>query len=297
MMRTIYFSVLIMLAIGLASCAERGQMPAKGFEGTITEVIQVPGIADVINAKRDSLPGADEQPSGIAALGVLSNMTLKMYVRENKVAYDVSILGGLITMRSIVDRNMRTMTMLMPNRTAMVMDLRAMDSLRGRVNDSIRNHAGIFDSLAHMMPQPTGAKQTIHGLEAEEYRATQNGMDVDLWLSSNDKIKAFEIVRDAFLGRGSEGPGGLGDIIGMMRPVAGKIPVKFETKRNGKTFAKGELTDITEEKLDDAIFEIPKDYTIVNGDSVREVYRMRAGKPGMQQAPEPSAPKRKYTAP
>ena len=285
------------ISIGLASCAERSQMPAKGFEGTITEVIQVPGIADMMSARSDSTSDAGEGQQGLAALGVLSNMTLKMYVRENKVAYDVSILGGLVTMRSIVDRNMRTLTMLMPNRTAMVMDLRAVDSLRGRVDDSIRTHASIFDSLAHMMPQPTGQKQTIHGMEAEEYRATRNGMDVDLWLSSNDKIKAFEIVRDAFLGRGSEGPGGLGDIIGMMRPTAGKIPVKFETKRNGKTFAKGELTDITEEKLDDALFEIPKDYTIVNGDSMREAFRIGAGRPGMQQTPEPSAPKRKYTAP
>ena len=58
----------------------------------------------------------------------------------------------------------------------------------------------------------------------------------------------------------------------MMRPVAGKIPVKFETKLNGKVFAKGEMTDNTEEKLDDAIFEIPKDYTIVkdSGFSVKK---------------------------
>ncbi len=55
----------------------------------------------------------------------------------------------------------------------------------------------------------------------------------------------------------------------MIRPIAGKIPVKFETKVNGKTFVKGELTDITEEKLDDSIFEIPQGYRIVNGDSLR----------------------------
>ncbi len=58
-----------------------------------------------------------------------------------------------------------------------------------------------------------------------------------------------------------------------MRSVAGKIPVRFETRVNGKVFANGELTDIKEEQLDDALFEIPKDYTIVNGDSIRAARR------------------------
>ena len=300
MIKATYFAVIIAIAFGLASCAEHTQMPARSFEGTITEVIQVPGIADMMHTPNDSA-SENEQPQGMSSLDALSNMTLKMYVRENKVAYDVSILGGLVTMRSIIDRDARTLTMLMPNRTAMVTNLRGMDSLRGRVDDSIRAHTSIFDSLAHLLPQPTGEKQTIHGLEAEEYRATQNGMDVDLWLSSNDKVKAFEIIHDALLGRGSgmtDSPGGLDEIFGMMRPIAGKIPVKFETKRNGKTFAKGEMTDITEEKLDDAIFEIPKDYAVIHSDSAKDIMEIGTGKdvPGKPQPPEPKA-RRRYTAP
>ena len=86
--------------------------------------------------------------------------------------------------------------------------------------------------------------------------------------TQHEKIKAFEIIRDAFLGRAQTGTGGLDQIFGMMRPIAGKIPIKCETKYKGKTFVKMEMTDISEEKLDDALFEIPKDYTIENGDSM-----------------------------
>ena len=260
-------SLAIIFSVFLASCAERGQMPAKSFEGTITEVIQMPGIGDMMNSNSGD---SDEAPhSGLGMLGAAANMTLKMYVRENKVAYDVSLLGGLITMRSIIDRNARTLTVLLPTHTAMVMDLRAIDSQRGKIDDSMKNHMGIFDSLQSIMPLPTGEKKEIHGLDAEEYRAAKGDMDMDLWLSSNEKIKAFEVIRDAFLGRAQTGEGGLEQIFGMMRPIAGKIPVKFETKYKGKTFIKGEMTDITEEKLDDAIFEIPKDYSIENGDSMK----------------------------
>jgi hypothetical protein len=311
MIRTVSFpalprvSILLLLSLALASCAERSQMPAKSFEGTITEVIQVPGIADMMSARSDS---DGERPQGMAALGALSNMTLKMFVRDNKVAYDVSILGGLITMRSIVDRDARTLTVLMPNHMAMVTDLRGVDSMRGKIDDSIRAHTGMFDSLAQMLPQPTGQKETLNGLDAEEYHASRDGTDLDLWLSSNDKIKAFEIVRDAFLGRGNPGAGGLDEIFAVMRPVAGKIPAKFEVKREGKTFAKGEMTDITEEKLDDAVFDIPKDYTVVNSDSANSAFRIGMGtsrsrdsaqtKSDSAQTKSDSAkPRRRYTAP
>jgi hypothetical protein len=144
-----------------------------------------------------------------------------------------------------------------------VIDLRSLDTMRGRVDDSIRAHGGMLDSLMGMLPQPTGNKKTIHDMEAEEYHGVKGPFETTVWLSENDKIKAFDVVRDAMLGRGSAGTGGLDEVFGMMRPIAGKIPVKFETKYNGKVFAKGEMTDITEEKVDDAIFEIPKDYTIV----------------------------------
>lgn len=196
----------------LASCAERSQMPAHGYEGTITEVIHMPGIGKLMNyesslSKHDSTSGdtnnaandgssENERSSGddgsssmsAAAMGALTNVGLKMYVRENVVAYDISMLGGLITMHSIIDGNARTMTMLMPNHTAMVMDLRALDSSRGKIDDSLRAHNGFLDSLQAMLPQPTGKTQTIHGLQTEEYLATKGPIESDLWLS--DDVKA-----------------------------------------------------------------------------------------------------------
>ncbi len=251
-------------------------MPAHAYEGTITEVIHMPGIGKLMNnggdiSKHDSAndESGNSGDMGTAAMGALANIGLKMYVRENVIAYDVSLLGGLITMHSIIDRNARTLTVLMPNHTAMVLDLRTLDSSRNQISDSLMAHNGLLDSLQAMIPQPTGKTETIHGLETEEYHATKGQMETDLWLSDNQKLQAFDVVRDAFLGRGTEGTGGLDQIFGMMRPIAGKIPVKFETKLNGEVLASGELTDITEEKLDDALFTIPKDYTIVNGDSVR----------------------------
>jgi len=263
-------------------------MPASAFEGTITEVIQMPGIGTMMSGSNDSTGQAGQ---GLSAMGAFANLSLKMYVRENKVAYDMSMLGGLITMHSIIDRDARTMTMLLPNHTAMVMDLRALDTTRRRMDDSLRTRMGIFDSLEAMLPQPTGRHETIHGLDAEEYHGQRGSVETEMWLSANEKLKAFDVVRDAFLGRGiddrsaSAGGGGLDEVFGMIRPIAGKIPVKFETKVNGKTFVKGELTDITEEKLDDALFEIPQGYQIINGDSLRATHG------------EAPAPRRNVTAP
>jgi hypothetical protein len=265
----IFLSLAVLLVV--CSCAERSEMPGKAFEGTITEAIHMPGVGNLLNGGDSGKSNGGS--SGLSSLGGMANLGLKIYVRENKVAYDVSILGGLFTMHSIIDRNARTMAMLMPNRTAVVFNLRVLDSTRERLDDSLLAHSGILDSFQTILPQPTGKHSTIHGLDAEEYRGNKGQFATELWLSSNDKIKAFDIVRDAFLGRGTAGAGGIDAIFGMMRPIAGKIPVKFETELNGEVFAKGELTDITEEKLDDAIFEIPADYQIVNGDSLHAAKR------------------------
>src|SRR5207237_4513599 len=135
----------------------RSQMPGKGFEGIITETIQIPGIGDLMRGKADS-SGAEESAPGFNA-GALANLQMKMYVRENKVAYDISMLGGLLSMRSIIDRNNRTLTALLPNKVARVIELRALDTMRGRVDDSIRAHDTFLDSLATSLPQPTGHQE------------------------------------------------------------------------------------------------------------------------------------------
>src|ERR1017187_9571076 len=209
---SILLSVAVVLT-ALSSCAERSQMPGKAFEATITEAIQVPGIGELFKS-RDS-GESDGSNMGLSSIGAIANLGLKMYVRENKVAYDVSIFGGLVTMHSIIDREARTMITLMPNHTAIVTDLRALDSSRERIGDSLRAHSALLDSLEAILPQPTGNHETIHGLDAEEYRGTKGQVETELWLSSNDKIKAFDIVRDAFLGRGTEGSGGIDEIFGI----------------------------------------------------------------------------------
>ncbi len=261
-------------------------MPQHSFEGTIIEVISVPGIANLAGGSSDS---GGESNMGSSILGALSNVTITMHVRGDKVASNVSILGGMISMTSIIDRNARTLTMLLPNHTAVVQDLREFDSARRTVDDSLRARPAIMDSLASLMPQPTGRHETIQGVEADEYHAAKGDMEITAWLSSNEKIKAFEVLRDALLGRGGRGNGGLDEILALIQPVAGKIPVRFETKLNGKTFAKGEMKEITEEKLDNAIFEIPKGYTIENADSLRSTRH--------KDHADTVVPQRHYTAP
>ena len=259
-------ALLLLLVLILSSCAARDRAPGHGFEGTITEVIQMPGLSEMAAGRR-AAADSDNGVDGSAMIGAAANMTMKLYVRENKLAYDVSLLGGLINMRSIIDRNARTLTVLLPTHTAMVMDLRAVDTMRPRIEDSLRAHTGLFDSLTAMLPQPTGKRETMHGMEVEQYRASRGDDEIELWLSSNEKLKAFEIMRDALLGRQRPGgESGIAQIFAMLRPVAGKIPVRFETKKNGKTFMKGEMTEITEVHLPDELFEIPKDYQIVRGD-------------------------------
>src|SRR5665647_1689833 len=120
-------SLAALSVLFLSSCAERSQMPQHAFEGTIVEVIQVPGLANLAAGSSDS---GGESNLGSSILGALSNVTITMHVRGDKVASNVAILGGMISMTSIIDRNARTLTMLLPNHTAVVQDLREFDSAR-----------------------------------------------------------------------------------------------------------------------------------------------------------------------
>ena len=64
---------------------------------------------------------------------------------------------------------------------------------------------------------------------------------------------------------GSYGEGGMEEILALLKPIAGegKVPVKMTIGKNGKNMIKSELKQISEEKLDDYLFQIPKDYEIV----------------------------------
>src|SRR5205823_12617866 len=132
--------VVTVCAIGIAGCAGRTQMPQHAFEGTITEQIQMPGLA-ALAAGSDSDAGSS---FGSSIIGALSNVTITLHTRGDKVAYNVSILGGMITATSIVDRNARTLTVLLPNHTAVVSDLRSLDSSRHAIDDSLRARTGLL---------------------------------------------------------------------------------------------------------------------------------------------------------
>jgi hypothetical protein len=263
---------LLLFAVFLASCAGRNELPQRQFEGTIVEVIQMPGLASMMGAEGG---GGEGGGFGATVIGALSNMNITLHTRGDKVAYNVAILGGMINATSIIDRNNRTMTMLLPNHTAVVSDLRSFDSTRRKIDDSLRARPAMFDSLADLIPVPTGKKETFHGVEAEEYRAQKGDMEMTMWLSTSEKVKAFEVMRDALLGRGGHGNGGLDQVFAFLQPIAGKIPVKFETKMKGKPFITGEMKEITEEKLDDAVFEIPKGYKIETADSARAEWKAK----------------------
>jgi hypothetical protein len=202
-------------------------------------------------------------------MGMGLNATITMYVRGDKVAYDMSVLGGMISFRSIIDRNNRTMTVLSPNKHAYVTSLRSVDKIRSKVDDSLNAHSDLLDSLDQMLPKPTGNKQTINGLECEEYKGTFKGMDMDMWITQDPRLKFYDVIRDALLGRNKTGEGGMEMIMALLKPIAGegKVPVKMALTKDGKSFIKSELKEMTEQKIDDEIFEIPKDYEVVKQDA------------------------------
>lgn len=244
------FSILMLLT----SCAEQAAMPDKAFEGTITQVIKVPGIAKTMGG---------EAGQGGALLTAASNVNLKIYAREDKLAYEMAVMGGLFKIKTIIDRSTRTITMLTPDKKAIVTDLRTMDSMRRILDDSL-NQSDRIDSLAQSIPQPTGKKMEINGFEAEEYVGTVNGMDVEMWLTSDPRMQFYEILRDALLGRQRTGMGGVEEIFALMMPLSkGKVPVQFTARSNGEIFATSEMTKLEEMELDDEIFQIPPGYQVI----------------------------------
>jgi hypothetical protein len=159
-----HFPVLFLLiAFILSSCTEKASMPGKSFEGKIVQQITVDGSGFAPRMeKKDSFVTAPT-PSPKSPMGSMGlNATITMYVHGDKVRYDMEMLGGLVAVRSIIDRNARTLTVLAAKH-AYVTNLRSTDSIRSKVNDSINAHSDLLDSLDQMLPKPTGNKQTING--------------------------------------------------------------------------------------------------------------------------------------
>lgn len=232
-------------------------MPGRAFEGRIVQSITIDPSALV--SKNDSgvtAPSPFKIPINMSA-------TITMYVRGDKVAYDMGVMG--ISFHSIIDRNARTMTMLM-NKHAYVTNLRSLDTVRKKVDDSVNAHPDILDSLDQMTPKPTGMKKTINGLECEEYIGTFKGMNTEMWITQDPRLKFYDVIQDAFLGKKRTGEGGMEEMMALLKPISGegKVPVQMTITKDGKTFIKTELKEMSEEKVKDEIFEIPKDYEVIN---------------------------------
>ncbi len=258
-MRNYLKIVLLFPILVLASCSERSQLPNKAFEGKIVQKITLGGG---LSALKDPPKTITAPPEPTPATG--PSISVTMYTKGDKVAYDVPIPIVGVPIHFIVDRNTRTLTALVPNKVAYVSDLRTMDKTRAKIDDSLADHHGFIDSLQAHLPKPTGQKKTINGLAAEEYKTSISGTDITLWLTQDSRLKFYDVIRDAFLGKQQTGLGGLEEVFAVLGQVAGegKVPVSMDVVSNGHTLIKTELTEMSEESVDDAVFEIPKGYTV-----------------------------------
>lgn len=250
-------------ALFLLSCSEKAQQPGRAFEGRIVQKITVNG--NLFDHGGDS--ATSESPrTGPPVEKPLSgpSMTLTMFSKGDKVAYDMTTPIIPITLHSIVDRNARTVTILGPNKVAYVSDLHSFDKVRGKMDDSISTNHRMLDSLQAHMPKPTGNKKTIQGLACEEYKTTIDKTDITLWITQDSRLKYFDIMRDALLGKQRTGMGGLEELFSIFTPIAGDghLPVIAEVSRGGKTIIKSEMVEFSEESVSDDVFEIPKGYEI-----------------------------------
>ena len=91
------------------------------------------------------------------------------------------------------------------------------------------------------------------------------GADLDQ-LTGSDRLRV--IINALTRLRFCTGEGGMEQIMALLKPIAGegKVPVKMALMKDGKAFIKSELKEMTEEKVDDSVFEIPKDYEVVKQD-------------------------------
>ena len=250
-------------------CSEKASMPGKAFEGKIVQKIVIHGNAlkDLAKESGDSAGGNKDMSALMGGMNLKADMT--MHVRADKVAVETSMLGGLVSMRQIIDRNARKMTMIIPmSKQAVVMDLSEMDKVRGELDDSLRKNEGIFDSLKNAVPKATGRKEEINGFDCEEYTMKTDiqgkTMDVEMWITQDTRLKFYDVVRDAIMGKKRTGGGGLEQLMAAFEPFAGqgKVAVKMSLKVDGKEFLSSEMTEMVEEKTEDKYFEIPKDYEI-----------------------------------
>ncbi|MEI8133507.1 MAG: DUF4412 domain-containing protein [bacterium] len=247
-------------AFVLISCQDKTTMPGRGFEGKIVQEITIDASA-MANHHGDDSASAKPAPS-VSLPNILT--TLTMQIKGEKIAYDMSLMGGFLNFRAIIDANERTMTTLM-NKHAYVMNFKSLDSIEHKIDDSINHHPEVMDSLEKFIPKPTGMKKTILGLECEEYIGTMMGMTADLWVTEDTRLKFYNVMQDALLGKHRTGTGGLEQILSLYKSISGngKMPVLTTLTKDGKTVMKSELKSMSSEKISDETFQIPKDFEVV----------------------------------
>lgn len=243
-------------------------MPGKGFEGKIVQKISVG--SDFMSSMKEEHDSTDVTGAGAqhASNQMGPSMEVTMYSKGDKVAYDMSMMGFPIKLHTIIDRSTRTITLVTPDKMAYVSDLHAIDKVRAKVDDSIEKHHNILDSIQAHMPKATGQKKTINGLACEEYATKIGDNDLTLWVTQDSRLKFYDIMRDALLGKQRTGLGGMDEVMSILAPFLGEghVPVLTELSKNGKVLLKSEMVTMSEEKVDDDIVNVPSGYKIVKRD-------------------------------
>lgn len=264
-------SLLVLTLFTLASCADKASMPGKAFEGRIIQKLTFNAAAFGELADSGST-GSRQQGAQSMMSGLALKADVVMYVKADKLAYEMSMLGGLFSFRSIIDPMTRKLTVLSSmEKKAYVADLKEFDANREEINDSLES-TNIIDSLAKMAPQPTGKKEEINGFDCEQYvtHIDKDGkkFDMEMWITTDPRLKFYDVMRDAIIGKKPTGSGGLEQLMAVFQPFAGKgkVPVRMKMKINGKDLMTSEMTEMVEEKLDNKYFEIPKGYQVVEQD-------------------------------
>jgi hypothetical protein len=268
-------STFVLSLFVLSSCADKASMPGKAFEGRIVQKLTFNASAFAELADSGSTGS-----SGQGVESMMSGLALKadvvMYMKADKLAYEISMLGGLFSFRSIIDPMTRKLTILSPmEKKAYVADLKEFDKNREEINDSLEA-SSILDSLATLAPQSTGKKEEINGFDCEQYTAQiqREGktVNMEMWITTDPRLKFYDVMRDAILGKKQSGSGGLEQLMAAFQPFAGKgkVPVRMSMKINGKPLMTSEMTEMVEEKLDNKYFEVPQGFQIIDKDATSQ---------------------------
>jgi len=262
-------SLLVLSLFVLASCADKASMPGKAFEGRIVQKLTFNAGAFGEIASDPGSTGSNAQSGQSMMSGLALKADVIMYVKADKLAYEMSMLGGLFSFRSIIDPMTRKLTFISTaEKKAYVADLKEFDAHRNEINDSLEA-SNIIDSLAKMAPHPTGKKEEINGFDCEQYvtHIEKEGkkLDMEMWITTDPRLKFYDVMRDALIGKRPTGSGGLEQLMAVFQPFAGKgkVPVKMTMKINGKDLMTSEMTEMIEEKLDNKYFEVPQGFQVV----------------------------------